>query len=254
MHKVDQRCNQKGYFFRCSSVTLTADLLVSTFFQFNHLRADHQVEGFVLIVSSDAAGSVFLRGGTPLGEVYMDILKAKHECWKKFHIWVTGMTVDAELNPMARPIKNLPQRATELWEAGTPTERKANMREKLKHLLCKFLFFFFLFVWLTVALASDAVKATQGKRSRGWPAKARSILQEFNLDLKIHPDAIGPQGEGTVDLETTLLDQDTSKYSKNQIDAVLKALHFNWISIQTAGDSDSEEDSGVAQGPQGGPV
>ncbi|KAA1074846.1 hypothetical protein PGT21_050304 [Puccinia graminis f. sp. tritici] len=201
--------------------------------QFNHLRADHQVEGFVLIVSSDAAGSVFLRGGTPLGEVYMDILKAKHECWKKFHIWVTGMTVDAELNPMARPIKNLPQRAIELWEAGTPAERKANMRDKLKHLL---------------------LKATQGKRSRGWPAKARSILQEFNLDLKIHPDAIGPPGEGTVDLETTLLDQDTGKYSKNQIDAVLKALHFNWISIQTAGNSDSEEDSGVAQGPQGGPV
>ncbi|KNE98828.1 hypothetical protein PSHT_13344 [Puccinia striiformis] len=166
--------------------------------QFNHLRADHQVEGFVLIVSSDAAGSVFLHGGTPLGQIYMDILKARYECWKKFHIWVTGMTVDAELNPMARSIKNLPQRAIEPWEAGDASQRKTVMREKLRCLL---------------------LKSTEGKRSRGWPAKARSILQELKLVLKIQPDDVDPASASkqTVDLETTLLDQDTSKYSKDQI-------------------------------------
>ncbi|KAI9630653.1 hypothetical protein KEM48_013811 [Puccinia striiformis f. sp. tritici PST-130] len=105
--------------------------------QFNHLRADHKVEAFVPIVSSDAAGSVFPHGGTPLGQMYMDILKAKYECWKKFHIWVTGMTVDAELNPMARPFKNLPQRAIAPWEAGDVSQRKTVMREKLRCLLCK---------------------------------------------------------------------------------------------------------------------
>ncbi|POW08333.1 hypothetical protein PSTT_07645 [Puccinia striiformis] len=160
--------------------------------------ADHQVEGFVLIVSSDAAGSVFLHGGTPLGQIYMDILKARYECWKKFHIWVTGMTVDAELNPMARSIKNLPQRAIEPWEAGDASQRKTVMREKLRCLL---------------------LKSTEGKRSRGWPAKARSILQELKLVLKIQPDDVDPASASkqTVDLETTLLDQDTSKYSKDQI-------------------------------------
>ncbi|POV96100.1 hypothetical protein PSTT_15858, partial [Puccinia striiformis] len=152
-------------------VILRIDSTVTNLFKFNHLRADHQVEGFVLIVSSDAAGSVFLHGGTPLGQIYMDILKARYECWKKFHIWVTGMTVDAELNPMARSIKNLPQRAIEPWEAGDASQRKTVMREKLRCLL---------------------LKSTEGKRSRGWPAKARSILQELKLVLKIQPDDVDP--------------------------------------------------------------
>jgi hypothetical protein len=106
------------------------------------MRADHQVEGFVIVVSSDSLGSVFLSGGTPLGEEYMDMLKAKYECWKKFHIWVTGMTVDGELNPLGRPIKKLPKHATNSaqakpWEAGEVPDKKKIMREHLRIMLCE---------------------------------------------------------------------------------------------------------------------
>ncbi|POW20155.1 hypothetical protein PSHT_03789 [Puccinia striiformis] len=161
--------------------------------QFNHLRADHKVEAFVPIVSSDAAGSVFPHGGTPLGQMYMDILKAKYECWKKFHIWVTGMTVDAELNPMARPFKNLPQRAIAPWEAGDVSQRKTS--------------------------------------------------SQFNLTT------LTPRKQ-TVDLETTLLNQDTSEYLKEQIHVVLKAFHFNGILLSSAigkGKADSSEVCGPQQ-------
>ncbi|KAI7955639.1 hypothetical protein MJO29_007038, partial [Puccinia striiformis f. sp. tritici] len=160
---------------------------------FNHLRADHKVEAFVPIVSSDAAGSVFPHGGTPLGQMYMDILKAKYECWKKFHIWVTGMTVDAELNPMARPFKNLPQRAIAPWEAGDVSQRKTS--------------------------------------------------SQFNLTT------LTPRKQ-TVDLETTLLNQDTSEYLKEKIHVVLKAFHFNGILLSSAigkGKADSSEVCGPQQ-------
>ena len=102
------------------------------------MRADHQVEGFVIVVSSNLLGSVFLTGGTPLGEEYMDMLKAKYECWKKFHIWVTGMTVDGELNPLGRPIKKLPKWAQgKPWEAGEVPDKKKIMREHLRTMLCE---------------------------------------------------------------------------------------------------------------------
>ncbi|PLW41479.1 hypothetical protein PCASD_07215 [Puccinia coronata f. sp. avenae] len=154
---------------------LQIDLLAS---KFNHLRANHQVEGFVIVVSSDSLGSVFMTGGTPLGEEYMDMLKAKYECWKKFHIWVTGMTVDGELNPLGRPIKKLPKRVTNLaqakpWEAGEVPDKKKIML------------------------------------------------------LKIKPEAVEPSTG--VNLRKTLLDGDPSAYSKDQIHAVLEALHFKWI-------------------------
>ncbi|PLW48228.1 hypothetical protein PCASD_03286 [Puccinia coronata f. sp. avenae] len=178
---------------------------------FNHLRADHQVEGFVIVVSSDLLGSVFLTGGTPLGEEYMDMLKAKYECWKKFHIWVTGMTVDGELNPLGRPIKKLPKRATNSaqakpWEAGEVPNKKKIMREHLRNMLSK---------------------ALCGKRLQGWPAKAHQSFEKWGLVLKIKPEAVEPSAG--VDLRKTLLDGNPSAYSKDQIHAVLEALHFKWI-------------------------
>ena len=91
------------------------------------------------------------------------------------------------------------------------------------------------------------MKATQGKQSHGWPAKARGVLQELNLILRIQPnlrsqpEAINPLDIGMVDLETTLLDQDTGKYSKDQINAILKALHFQQISlIQDASQAEAD--------------
>ncbi|KNF04705.1 hypothetical protein PSTG_02188 [Puccinia striiformis f. sp. tritici PST-78] len=160
----------------------------------------------------------------------MDILEARYECWKKLQIWVTGMTLNAELNPMARPMRNLPQRAIEPWEAGGGSQRRTVMREKLSR--------FF-----------DLVRSTRGKRSRGWPAKARSTLQELKLVLKIQPDHVEPASKQIADLETTLLDQDTSKYSKDQIHAVLKAFHFNRISLSQAV-GEGEADCSEVQGPQ----
>ncbi|KAI9601959.1 hypothetical protein KEM48_001248 [Puccinia striiformis f. sp. tritici PST-130] len=154
---------------------------------------------------------------------YMDILEARYECWKKLQIWVTGMTLNAELNPMARPMRNLPQRAIEPWEAGGGSQRRTVMREKLR--------------------------STRGKRSRGWPAKARSTLQELKLVLKIQPDHVEPASKQIADLETTLLDQDTSKYSKDRIHAVLKAFLFNRISLNPVV-GEGEADCSEVQGPQ----
>ncbi|PLW51709.1 hypothetical protein PCASD_00586 [Puccinia coronata f. sp. avenae] len=181
---------------------------------FNHMRADHQVEGFVIAVSSDSLGSVFLSGGTPLGEEYMDMLKAKYECWKKFHIWVTGMTVDGELNPLGRPIKKLPKHATNSaqakpWEAGEVPDKKKIMREHLR----------------------------------------------IMLFLKIKLEAVEPSTG--VNLWKTLLDGDPSAYSKDQIHAVLEALHFKWILLSkkdpaTATGTDSPTATGMAsRGLQG---
>ncbi|PLW57532.1 hypothetical protein PCANC_02595 [Puccinia coronata f. sp. avenae] len=193
--QIDAKFNRSA-----ESGNLQINLLAS---KFNHLRADHQVEGFVIVVSSDSLGSVFMTGGTPLGEEYMDMLKAKYECWKKFHIWVTGMTVDGELNPLGRPIKKLPKRATNLaqakpWEAGEVPDKKKIMP-----------------------------KALCGKRLRGWPAKAHQLFEKWGLVLKIKPEAVEPSTG--VNLRKTLLDGDPSAYSKDQIHAVLEALHFKWI-------------------------
>ncbi|PLW14650.1 hypothetical protein PCANC_25168 [Puccinia coronata f. sp. avenae] len=120
------------------------------------------------------------------GEEYMEMLKAKYECWKKFHIWVTGMTVDGELSPLGRLIKKLPKRATNSaqakpWEAGEVPDKKKIMREHLRNMLF----------------------------------------------LKIKPEAVEPSTG--VNLRKTLLDGDPSAYSKDQIHAVLEALHFKWI-------------------------
>jgi hypothetical protein len=72
------------------------------------------------------------------------MLKAKYECWKKFHIWVTGMTVDGELNPGGRPIKR-PRHAIELeikpWEADKVSEKRKTMRAQLRTILCEFWLF-----------------------------------------------------------------------------------------------------------------
>ncbi|KAI7935396.1 hypothetical protein MJO28_016267 [Puccinia striiformis f. sp. tritici] len=154
---------------------------------------------------------------------YMDILEARYECWKKLQIWVTGMTLNAELNPMARPMRNLPQRAIEPWEAGGGSQRRTSLY--------------------------NFVRSTRGKRSRGWPAKARNTLQELKLVLKTQPDDVESARKQVVDLETTLLDQDTSKYSKDQIHAVLKAFHFNRISLSQAV-GEGEADCSEVQGPQ----
>ncbi|PLW46935.1 hypothetical protein PCASD_08124 [Puccinia coronata f. sp. avenae] len=179
---------------------------------FNHMREDHQVEGFFNLVSSDSLGSVFLSGGTPLGEEYMDMLKAKYECWKKFRIWVTGMTVDGELNPLGQPIKKLPKHVTNSaqakpWEAGEVPDKKKIMREHLR----------------------------------------------IMLFLKIKPEAVEPSTG--VDLWKTLLDGNPSAYSKDQIHAVLKALHFKWILLNkkdpaTATGTDSRGSQGTGSKQQ----
>jgi hypothetical protein len=84
-------------------------------------------------------GSVFLRGGSPYGEQYMDMVKAKEDIWKKFHLWVTGMALNNELNPHVRPIKRLPQRVitTELkpWDQGKLEDNKTSMRDQLRSML-----------------------------------------------------------------------------------------------------------------------
>ncbi|POV97975.1 hypothetical protein PSTT_14728 [Puccinia striiformis] len=171
--------------------------------QFNHLRADHKVEAFVPIVSSDAAGSVFPHGGTPLGQMYMDILKAKYECWKKFHIWVTGMTVDAELNPWPDHLR----------------------------------------IFLSVQLRLGR------PRSRGWPAKARSIFQELKLVLTIQPDDVDPKkadsGSGNNSSQSR-----HQQILEGKIHVVLKAFHFNGILLSSAigkGKADSSEVCGPQQ-------
>ncbi|KAA1112569.1 hypothetical protein PGT21_002297 [Puccinia graminis f. sp. tritici] len=189
--------------------------------ELNHLRADHLVEGFVLVVSSDSMGSVFLRGGSPYGEQYMDMVKAKEDIWKKFHLWVTGMALNNELNPHVRPIKRLPQRfiMTELkpWDQGKLEDNKAAMRDQLRAML---------------------VKARNGTKSRGWPSNARDTFKKNSLVFKIKPEAIPPPSK--VNLETTLLDSDPRNFSKDQVEAVLQALHFKWITLSAAQDSDAE--------------
>ncbi|POV98016.1 hypothetical protein PSHT_14259, partial [Puccinia striiformis] len=121
-------------------------------------------------------------------------------------------------------------RAIEPWEAGGGSQRRTVMREKLSR--------FF-----------DLVRSTRGKRSRGWPAKARSTLQELKLVLKIQPDHVEPASKQIADLETTLLDQDTSKYSQDRIHAVLKAFLFNRISLNPVV-GEGEADCSEVQGPQ----
>ncbi|POV95039.1 hypothetical protein PSTT_16505 [Puccinia striiformis] len=139
---------------------------------------------------------------------YMDILEARYECWKKLQIWVTGMTLNAELNPMARPMRNLPQRAIEPWEAGGGSQRRTVMREKLSEI------------------------------------NSRKAISPQN-----QPDHVEPASKQIADLETTLLDQDTSKYSQDRIHAVLKAFLFNRISLNPVV-GEGEADCSEVQGPQ----
>ncbi|PLW08802.1 hypothetical protein PCASD_22476 [Puccinia coronata f. sp. avenae] len=190
---------------------------------FNHLRADHQVEGFVIVVSSDSLGSVFLRGGTPLGEEYMDMLKAKYECWKKFHIWVTGMAVDGELTLGADQSRDHDMRLN----------RKSSHGKRAK-------------CWTSgrkCAHNSEPYFASSGRTSRGWPAQARGSFEKWGLVLKIKPDAVEPSTG--VNLQKTLLDGDPSFYSKDEIDAVREALHFDWILLSK---KDNQTDSCGLQG------
>ena len=53
------------------------------------------------------------------------------------------------------------------------------------------------------------------------------MFEKWGLVLKIKPEAVEPLTG--VNLWKTLLDGDPSAYSKDQIHAVLEALHFKWI-------------------------
>ncbi|PLW07043.1 hypothetical protein PCASD_24449 [Puccinia coronata f. sp. avenae] len=57
--------------------------------------------------------------------------------------------------------------------------------------------------------------------------KKTKIKLRWGLFLKIKPEAVEPLTG--VNLWKTLLDGNPSAYSKDQIHAVLKALHFKWI-------------------------
>jgi hypothetical protein len=87
------------------------------------------------------------------------------------------------------------------------------------------------------------VKASSGRTSRGWPAKARGSFEKWGLILKIKPDAVEPSTG--VNLQKTLLDGDPSFYSKDEIHAVREALHFDWILLSK---KDNQTDSCGLQG------
>jgi hypothetical protein len=65
------------------------------------------------------------------------------------------------------------------------------------------------------------------------------LFEKWGLVLKIKPEALEPSTG--VDLRKTLLDGDPSAYSKDQIHAVLEALHFKWILL-------NKEDPATATG------
>ncbi|PLW50234.1 hypothetical protein PCANC_12738 [Puccinia coronata f. sp. avenae] len=139
------------------------------------------------------------------------------------------MTVDGELNPLGQPIKKLPKHVTNSaqakpWEAGEVPDKKKIMP-----------------------------KALCGTRSQGWPAKAHQLFKKWGLVLKIKPEAVEPSTG--VDLWKTLLDGNPSAYSKDQIHAVLKALHFKWILLNkkdpaTATGTDSRGSQGTGSKQQ----
>jgi hypothetical protein len=81
----------------------------------------------------------------------------------------------------------------------------------------------------------DLVKATQGKRSRGWPGDARKKLAEWGLVLKISAEG------AEYPIEKILLDCATKNYHIKEIEFVLRALHNKWIKlVRKDGDLDDE--------------
>ncbi|PLW13190.1 hypothetical protein PCASD_19008 [Puccinia coronata f. sp. avenae] len=77
-------------------------------------------------------------------------------------------------------------------------------------------------------------RATNLAQAKPWEAgevpNKKKIMREHlrnMLFLKIKPEAVEPSAG--VDLRKTLLDGNPSAYSKDQIHAVLEALHFKWI-------------------------
>jgi hypothetical protein len=99
------------------------------------------------------------------------------------------------------------------------------------------------------------VKSSSGRTSQGWPAKAHQSFEKWGLVLEIKPEAVEPLTG--VNLWKTLLDGNPSAYSKDQIHAVIEALHFKWILLNkkdpaTATGTDSRGSQGTGSKQQVG--
>ena len=89
----------------------------------------------------------------------------------------------------------------------------------------------------------ESVKATRGKRTRGWPANARQKLKEWGLVLKITSDAVD------YPVEELLLDQATKTLNKMEVEYILEALYKKWIKLtrEEMGDEDEALGAGGVQ-------
>ncbi|PLW14095.1 hypothetical protein PCANC_18220 [Puccinia coronata f. sp. avenae] len=176
---------------------------------FNYFSLAHRVEGFFLLCSTDLNGSVFKAGGSVYGNEYMALLTGSPtgDPWKAFRLWASGLTADQawRSNGITRSTNKsgaTPRAELPPWDLGDLKKNKSSMLDQLRKML---------------------VKATRGKRCRGWPEHAEKDFKELGLVLKVAKEA------APMRVEELLLKQATKTFHKDEVKYVLEALHNNWV-------------------------
>ncbi|PLW42837.1 hypothetical protein PCASD_07241 [Puccinia coronata f. sp. avenae] len=178
---------------------------------FNYFSLAHRVEGFFLLSSTDLNGTVFKVGGSAYGNECMTLLTGSPtgDPWKAFRLWASGLTANQawQSNGVTRSIKKstvTPPADLPPWDLGNLRDNKSSMLDQLRRML---------------------VKATQGRRSRGWPEHAEADFKALGLVLKVAKEA------APMRIEELLLKQATKTYHKDEVKYVLMALHNKWVSL-----------------------
>ncbi|PLW08258.1 hypothetical protein PCANC_26371 [Puccinia coronata f. sp. avenae] len=147
--------------------------------------------------------------GSVYGNEYMALLTGSPtgDPWKAFRLWASGLTADQawRSNGITRSTNKsgaTPRAELPPWDLGDLKKNKSSMLDQLRKML---------------------VKATRGKRCRGWPEHAEKDFKELGLVLKVAKEA------APMRVEELLLKQATKTFHKDEVKYVLEALHNNWV-------------------------
>ncbi|OAV86650.1 hypothetical protein PTTG_04936 [Puccinia triticina 1-1 BBBD Race 1] len=226
------------------SITFVRRWVKETVRRMNEIAACHRIQGMLVVASAKSLGDLFIQEGTKMGNAFLNILTNNGDPLRKFHTYVAGMSVVAELTnkdpnelacaneihprDSASVSKSKPaQKKRKLAELTNNDKQEDHQKDKYCQGTLKD----------NKKLISQKLLALlSGKKFRGWPGKnAARDLKAAHISVKVkrnNPDRFIADE----------LCQPINAISIETSERILRALGEGWVQVKFKEDASSNEE------------